>query len=111
MGCSVRGDVRRVRRCQEQPVGPAALVRRVEELRATAGGRSASVLLVIDQAEELLTRAAEQESIAFLGLLDGALRHDPRLWVLATLRSEFLTGLLTTVASHPGCKWWTGVGS
>ncbi|MGH8898324.1 MAG: ATP-binding protein [Egibacteraceae bacterium] len=78
----------------ELGTGPAALVRRVEELRAAAGARS--VLLVVDQAEELLTRAGEQERAAFLGLLDGALRDDSRLWVVATLRSEFLTGLLTT---------------
>ena len=72
----------------------AALIRRIEELRAVSSGRS--VLLVIDQAEELLTRAGEHERAEFLALLDGALRDDPRLWVVATLRSEFLTGLLTT---------------
>ncbi|MGH8888095.1 MAG: ATP-binding protein [Egibacteraceae bacterium] len=78
----------------ELATGPTALVRRVEQLRTAAGARS--VLLVVDQAEELLTRTGEQERAAFLGLLDGALRDDSRLWVVATLRSEFLTGLLTT---------------
>jgi WD40 repeat protein len=63
---------------------------------ALGSGRSASVLLVIDQAEELLTRAGEKERAAFLGLLDIALRDNPKLWVVATLRSEFLTGLLTS---------------
>jgi AAA ATPase domain len=35
----------------------AALVRPVEQLRAASGGRAVSVLLVIDQAEELLTES------------------------------------------------------
>ncbi len=59
-----------------------------------AGGHSAPVLLVIDQAEELLTRTGEQERTAFLALLRAGLREDPRLWVVATLHSEFLTGFL-----------------
>ncbi len=54
------------------------------------------MLLVIDQAEELLTHCGEQERAAFLRLLTSALRDNPRLWVVATLRSEFLTGLLTS---------------
>jgi energy-coupling factor transporter ATP-binding protein EcfA2 len=73
---------------------PTALVRCVEQLRVASGGRS--VLLVVDQAEELLTRTGAQERTEFLGLLDRVLRDDPRLWVVATLRSEFLTGFLTT---------------
>ncbi len=71
----------------ERAMNPAALVRCVEELRMAAGCSSASVLLVFDQAEELVTRAGEQERAAFLGLLDGALREDPRLWVVATALS------------------------
>jgi hypothetical protein len=78
----------------ELAMGPAALVRYAEQLRAASGARS--VLLVIDQTEELLTRTGEQERAAFLALLRAALQQDPRLWVVATLRSEFLTGLLTT---------------
>jgi WD40 repeat protein len=55
-----------------------------------AGDEDRSVLVVIDQAEELhsLTGAAEQGS--FLELLRGALGPDSPLWVLATVRSEFL---------------------
>ncbi len=76
--------------------GPAALVRLVEPLRAAGGGSAASVLLVIDQAEELLTLTGAKERDAFLELLRDALEQDPRLWVVATLRSEFLTGFLET---------------
>lgn len=75
---------------------PVALGRCVERLRTAHGGRAVSVLLVIDQAEELLTLTGEQERLAFLTLLDGALQEDPRLWVVATLQSEFLNGFLTT---------------
>ncbi len=76
--------------------GPAALMQCVAQLRVAGGGRSAPVLLVIDQAEELLTRTGDQERTAFLELLRAALQEDPRLWVVATLRSEFLTGFLTS---------------
>ncbi|HZD01946.1 MAG TPA: AAA family ATPase, partial [Actinomycetes bacterium] len=67
-----------------------------EHLRAAFGGRSVSVLLVVDQAEELLTLCGERERAAFLTLLRQALRDDPGLWVVATLRSEFLTGFLSS---------------
>lgn len=73
-----------------------ALVACGEELRATVGGRSVSLLLVVDQAEELLTLTGEQERATFLTLLREALHADPGLWVVVTLRSEFLTGFLTT---------------
>jgi WD40 repeat protein len=74
---------------------PATLVRCVEELRAAQGGRSVPVLLVLDQAEELLTRTGQQERTEFLSLLRQSLHDDARLWVVATLRSEFLTEFLT----------------
>jgi hypothetical protein len=81
---------------EDLDANPATLVRYGEELRMTHGGRSVPVLLVLDQAEELLTRAAEEECRRFLRLLAQGLREDPRLWVVATLRSEFLTELLTS---------------
>lgn len=67
-----------------------------DALRAAGGGRTTSVLVVIDQAEELLTLTGAKERDAFLELLCDALAQDPRLWVVATLRSEFLTGFLET---------------
>jgi len=73
---------------------PAALGRCAEELRAAHGGRSVPVLLVVDQLEELLTRTGRQERTRFLSLLRQGLHDDPGLWVVATLRSEFLTVVL-----------------
>ena len=73
---------------------PSGLLGRIQHLRAAHGGRSVSVLLIIDQAEELLTLTGARERDAFLALLRDALRADEKLWVVATLRSEFLTGFL-----------------
>jgi hypothetical protein len=80
----------------ELATGSAALLRCVERLRAAHAGRGMSVLLVVDQAEELVTLTGKQERLVFLGLLDAALQADSRLWVVAMLRSEFLTGFLNT---------------
>lgn len=71
--------------------GPEALAELVNRLVALTDGKA--VLLVLDQAEELLTRASGTERDAFLALLDQALHSDCPLWVLATVRSEFLTGI------------------
>jgi WD40 repeat protein len=70
--------------------GPAALVELAQELAEAGDGRR-NVLLVVDQAEELLTRSGVQEQHAFLDLVDGALGDDSPLWVVATIRSEFLS--------------------
>ena len=67
-----------------------------EEIRARVGGRSGSVLVVIDQGEELLTLAGDEECGQFLGLLEDGLAADPRLWVVVIMRSEFLTAFLAT---------------
>jgi WD40 repeat protein len=75
--------------------GPEALADLADELAELCGepgDEQPSVLLVIDQAEELLTLSGPREQQAFLELLVGALRREPSpLWVVATLRSEFLT--------------------
>ncbi len=71
--------------------GPAALVDRV----LAVSGRHRH-LLVVDQFEELFTTAGAAETEEFLSLLSEALVRDPNLWVIATLRSEFLTDLLTS---------------
>jgi WD40 repeat protein len=70
--------------------GPEALAELCNELVERTDGRA--VLLVLDQAEELLTRAGSTERDAFLALLEHALHTTCPLWILATVRSEFLTG-------------------
>jgi hypothetical protein len=60
------------------------------DLSEVNGDRS-NVLVVVDQAEELLTRSGVREQQAFLRLLGGALGDDSPLWVVATIRSEFLS--------------------
>lgn len=52
------------------------------------------VLLVVDQLEELVTLADSRQSEVFLAALAAALEEDRQLRVLATLRVEFLPGLL-----------------
>ena len=74
-------------------LGTGELGRVVAEV-LEARRRSPSMLLVIDQAEELVTRASTDERRAFLRLIDEALAANPSLWVVATLRSEFLTSFL-----------------
>ena len=63
----------------------------ITELRETAGARDATVLLMIDQCEELLASGANEEGDQFLAFLRAVLdREDSSLMVLATLRSDFL---------------------
>lgn len=76
--------------------GPAGVQRCLERLRTARGGRAAPVLLVVDQLEELLTLTGAQDRDVFLSLLDESLAADPHLWVVATLRSDFLTDFLET---------------
>ncbi|MFF4505981.1 TIR domain-containing protein [Streptomyces sp. NPDC001401] len=58
---------------------------------APADGEPRSVLVVVDQAEQLLSRTGIAEQRSFIRLLDDVLGPDSPLWVLATVRSEFLT--------------------
>jgi WD40 repeat protein len=67
---------------------------------AAERGKAADVLIIVDQAEELLTLAGPEERDEFLALLDAALADNSRLWVVAVLRSEFLTGFLGTQFAH-----------
>jgi hypothetical protein len=79
--------------------GGAGLVELAVELGQLAGTAArggavdggTSVLVVIDQAEELLTRTGMREQQAFLSLLRDALGDGSPLWVVATVRSEFLS--------------------
>ncbi|MFP8944952.1 AAA family ATPase [Streptomyces fenghuangensis] len=86
--------VERVR--TELAQGPAGVRRCLDRLRTARGGRAAPVLLVVDQLEELLTLTGARDRDAFLSLIDESLAADPRLWVVATLRSDFLTDFLGT---------------
>ncbi|MGI8815216.1 MAG: NACHT and WD repeat domain-containing protein, partial [Pseudonocardia sp.] len=70
--------------------------RLVDELRTAQGRPNAPVLVIIDQAEELITLSGEAERDDFLGLLASALNADPRLWIIMIIRSEFLTAFLGT---------------
>ena len=68
-----------------------AFLELIKELRETAGSRDATVLLMIDQCEELLASGANGEGERFLEFLRAVLdREDSSLMVLATLRSDFL---------------------
>lgn len=71
------------------PANAAVLVDLVLDLRVAAGKQEASVLLTIDQTEELL--AGDAGSKAFLDFLALALdQSDSGLLVIFTLRSDFL---------------------
>ncbi|WP_165970497.1 AAA family ATPase [Actinomadura sp. 6K520] len=72
---------------------PARLRRRVDGLRR--GRRNRSVLIVVDQAEELLTLTEGDQRDAFLGMLRATLDADPKLWVVLVFRAEFLTTFLS----------------
>jgi len=63
----------------------------IKELRENVGSQEATVLLMIDQCEELLAVDVNEEGGRFLLFLRAALeRADSHLMVLATLRSDFL---------------------
>jgi WD40 repeat protein len=71
--------------------GATALVDAVGELSEVGGTAPARVLLPIDQAEELVTRTAPLEQQNFLQLLDRSIGDHSPMWVVCTLRSEFLS--------------------
>jgi Tol biopolymer transport system component len=67
-----------------------------DKLRAAYGRPHAPVLLIVDQAEELITLSGKTQRDAFLGLLAGALDADPRLRIILIMRTEFLNAFLDT---------------
>jgi hypothetical protein len=71
--------------------GSASLIELGYELGEATSGAGRSVLLVVDQAEELVTRSGPRAQEQFLALLRGALCGDSPLWAIATLRAEFLS--------------------
>ncbi len=71
--------------------GSGSLVELGYELSEAAGGAKRSVLVVVDQAEELVTLSGPREQEEFLATLRGALHEDSPMWTIATLRGEFLS--------------------
>ena len=82
-----------LRRLRRSPQALPALLR---EMRSRQGRRFSRTLLVIDQLEELLTLAGDRDRASFLDALAQALTQDSRLWVIGTVRIEFLRDLLET---------------
>jgi hypothetical protein len=70
-----------------QPDGLGHLVGELAEL----GPEGAKVLVVVDQAEELLTQTGAHEEERFLWAIKDALNGHPPMWAVATVRSEFLS--------------------
>ncbi|MBG0814848.1 AAA family ATPase [Planomonospora sp. ID82291] len=79
---------------------PDALARHLQRFRSTTGNRFSRLLLVVDQFEELLTTVGEHERELFLSAIRTALDRDRRLWILATLRIEFLRDFLETTQTE-----------
>ncbi len=77
----------------------AGLGRVVSALAATVGDGDGAVLIVLDQAEELLAKPLpDAHRDHFAALVTGLLGADRPLRVLATLRSEFLDEALESLA-------------
>jgi WD40 repeat protein len=71
-----------------------------DSIRRDRYGRVPPMLLVVDQAEELVTLTGSREREEFLSLLDIMLTDHPRRWVVLVMRSEFLTAFLETEYAH-----------
>jgi hypothetical protein len=78
--------------------GQRQLVELLDDLCQLAGGDQMRVLLAVDQAEELLTRASEQERARFLELLEPSRELEGLIWVVTTLRTEALDRFATDEA-------------
>ncbi|SHN24403.1 WD40 repeat domain-containing protein [Cryptosporangium aurantiacum] len=78
---------------------PNAFTHAVRQWRREHGNRYGRVLFVLDQLEELITLSGPADRRLFLDQIARALASDRRLWVLATLRLEFLDDLLA--GDHP----------
>ena len=83
-----------------RPTDEVQVPRFTDELRTVHGRPNAPVLVIVDQAEELITVSGAVERDAFLGLLASALDTDPRLWIIVIMRSEFLTAFLGTAQAR-----------
>ncbi len=96
---AIRAELRRA--ADADPVDGMALVDLARDLQIAAGAREATVLLMIDQAEELFGYGSDDEARRFAQLLAAALgAGGARLMALATMRSDFLDRFQT----HPGLR-------
>ncbi|CAG0978003.1 phosphoinositide-3-kinase, regulatory subunit 4 [Geobacteraceae bacterium] len=87
-----------------QPLAGEGLKDLVRDLRVLAGQEEATVLLAIDQAEELFGSSDAQKTRAFLQCLRGALEASGhRLMTIATMRSDSLGSFQT----HPDLQEFT----
>ncbi|KWV33310.1 MULTISPECIES: nSTAND1 domain-containing NTPase [Micromonospora] len=93
------GAADRASALREVRTRPDGLARQVAAWRTRTGHRRGRVLLTLDQLEELVTLSSAAERAAFLGQVAALLEADRRVWVLATIRVEFLADLLA--GSHP----------
>jgi hypothetical protein len=82
--------------CPAHPIEDVPTPRLVDEFRTALGRPRAPVLVIIDQAEELITLSGKAERDHFLDLLASASDADPQLWIIMVMRSEFLTAFLGT---------------
>jgi WD40 repeat protein len=82
--------------CPGRPTVDMSAPQFTDELRAAHRRPHAPVLLIVDQAEELITLSGRTERDAFLGLLASALDADPQLWIILIMRTEFLNAFLGT---------------
>ncbi|WP_244366376.1 nSTAND1 domain-containing NTPase [Micromonospora echinofusca] len=88
------GAANRAVALREVRARPDSLARNLATWRARTGHRLGRVLLILDQLEELATLSSAAERAMFLEQVATALEADRRLWVIATLRVEFLADLL-----------------
>lgn len=81
---------------------PHGFVELLHRIRIHSGHRDATALLVIDQFEELLGDAAPLDADAFCGFLRAVLEAvENELFVLCTVRSDFLSDILSHFRDQP----------
>jgi WD40 repeat protein len=71
----------------------------IRELLLRAPGRRQALVVIVDQLEELFTRAEPGRAAEFLTLLDRITEPGRAVSVVATMRSEFVTELLSAEAA------------
>ncbi|MDR7277152.1 AAA family ATPase [Catenuloplanes atrovinosus] len=98
LGVELTEDARRALRAARAGERPPRLDAPLAALnRLRQGARR--LLLVVDQLEEAVTQCVEDDRHAFLTVLEALLEHDPRLRVVATLRSD----TVGQFQQGPGC--------